>query len=139
MTQTLITVPRPAAKSKGKAKADVLYAIAEDCRPTRGAALFAHTMAALIALGLAAPARPAASRSRFAALVGARAIKYHAGEGNLEVGSDTVRLSASGYEHFKARADGGKVPKDLMDAYLSTFTRGTEAPGVAAANIHPVA
>lgn len=119
------TAPKGGSK---KAAAPVkFFALAPAMRPSHGPALFAHTHAALTALGMLTPTRLAAPVDTLVAMIGKRAIKHHTDQGNLE-GGERKRLTTVGYAAFKARADEGKFDPALAEAYLSMFKAGTVPP-----------
>lgn len=128
---------RPVSATKNKKVAVTLYAIAPGHRPSEGAALFAHTQAALTVLGMWAPQRPAAPADKLEALIGERAFRHHLKQRNFE-GSDKIRLSSDGYAAFRKRETAGKIDPNLVEAFVASLRTGAAAPGVPAAHIHAI-
>lgn len=139
------TVRKPdAAKEQfaGKkiSEGTTIYLIAESARPTSGQRLFAHTHAALTALGLLDQSRPAVPRQHVLSLLGQRAVTYHTRKMNLESAPDNkVRLTVSGRNWFANRFAEGKVNVPLANAFMALLVEGKPAPGtgVAPANVFP--
>ncbi len=130
----------PALKTRVAAKGAQLYVVTDSARPAVGKLLAAHTHAALTVLGMLQPSRPAASRSAVSTILGARAVKYHVGEGNFEDTSDNgLRLSSAGYGKLQARVAEGKIDVPTANSFMDMFLDGNVAgTPVAKANIYPV-
>jgi hypothetical protein len=106
-------------------KGDVAYVIAQDCRPTQGARLFAHTHAALHLLGMLSPGFPAVPERSILTVIGQRAVAYHIKENNFIGGQNhTLRLTPAGYTKFKSRT----VDAKLANAFLGLFIDGEVDP-----------
>lgn len=123
----------PVLSSRAMRKGATVYAISESARPRAGRALYAHTNAALTALGLLSANRPAVSKREVLTLIGQRAVTHHVNEGNMELEGDDgedIRLTVAGYEKFVTRQDSLDVP--LSNAYLRLIldgsTAGTDVP-----------
>ena len=132
--------PAVALKNRVAAKGAQLYVATDSARPAVGKVLAAHTHAALTVLGMLQPSRPASSRSAVSTVIGARAVKYHMGEGNFEDTADNgLRLSSAGYSKLQARVSEGKIDVGAANAFMDMFLDGnvTGTP-VAKANIYPV-
>lgn len=100
-----------------------LFALIAGMRPVSGPRLYAHTIAALEMLGISRTSP--ASADRLQAMIGPRAMSYHAKvTHNLEVKGDNVKLSRTGVEFFQAREADGKAPRDLIDAFKAVFRTG---------------
>lgn len=130
----------PALKTRVAAKGAQLYVATDTARPAVGKLLAAHTHAALTVLGMLQPSRPASSRAAVSTIMGARAVKYHMGEGNFEDTADNgLRLSSAGYSKLQERVHGGKIDVAQANAFMDMFLDGnvTGTP-VAKANIYPV-
>lgn len=130
----------PTLKSRVAAKGAQLYVATDTARPAVGKMLAAHTHAALTVLGMLQPSRPAASRSAVSTIMGARAVKYHIGEGNFEDTSENgLRLSSAGYGKLQARVADGKIDVTAANSFMDMFLDGNVAgTPVAKANIYPV-
>lgn len=116
-------VPRTFGKGK------VAHCIAEHHRPTSGSRLFAHTQAALTALGMFAPERPAVPEKALLTIMGQRAVTYHTKQMNFErVKDHGIRLTAQGYNAFRERAVSGKVDGGLANDFLAILIDGKAAP-----------
>jgi len=160
-TKSLTVSKKPAAKAapvapKGKTvrKADAakptftgkklpagskVHVIAEEARPASGQLLFAHTHAALAALGLLEAARPAVPKQHVLTLMGQRAVTYHTKKQNFEAAPNHgIRLSVTGRNWFVGRFAEGKVDANLANAFMALFTDGKAAgqTGVAQANVY---
>lgn len=117
----------------------VVHVINETARPSSGQKLFAHTHAALTALGLLEPARPAIPTGYVLTLMGQRALTYHTKKQNFESAPNhAVRLTVTGRNWFTSRFNEGKVDVNLANAFMSLFLEGKAAPqtGVAQANVY---
>lgn len=100
-----------------------LFALVAGMRPVSGPRLYAHTIAALEVLGVTRSSK--ASAPRLLALIGPRAFSYHSKvTHNFDVAGETVKLSRTGEEFFRARETDGKAPRDLIDAFASVFRTG---------------
>lgn len=137
-TQAQIT--KPASKTaaprtgKGKGKTDaapkteqatqeapkgIAFAIVDYARPKAGAALFAHTAAFLELSGM--NAGQAYPKSKAVQVIGQTAVKYHAGNGNIEQTAEGVKLTDKGRAFFAARP---AVDKELHAAFVEVMTEG---------------
>lgn len=106
-------------------KGQMAHVIAQDCRPTQGARLFAHTHAALHLLGLLSPKLPFAQERAVMTMMGQRAVAYHLKENNFTTGPNyTLSLTPAGYSKFMSR---GVDPK-LANAFLDLFIDGKVDP-----------
>ena len=126
------TAPR-AGKGKGKteqapskteqaaqeAPKGIAFAIVDYARPKAGAALFAHTAAFLELSGL--NAGQAYPKSKAVQVIGQTAVKYHAGNGNIEQTAEGVKLTDKGRAFFAARP---AVDKELHAAFVEVLTEG---------------
>lgn len=100
-----------------------LFALVAGMRPSKGPRLFSHTIAALEMLGISRTT--AAPAERLEALIGPRALKYHATTThNFDVKGDSVKLSRTGVEFFQAREVEGKAPRTLIDAFKAVLKTG---------------
>ena len=118
-------------------KGQTIHVIAETARPGSGKALRAHTHAALTALGMLQPSRPAAPKSAVLTMMGQRAVTYHTGEGNFEDAPDHgLRLTADGYAKFTERAQKSLDAK-MANSFLGLFLGGkTDGTGVSVGNLY---
>lgn len=134
-TELVKVTPRKVAKGK------MVHVIAKDARPGSGRALFAHTHAALVVLGLIDASRPAVPRSSLLTLIGQRAVDHHTKDMNFETAPDSgIRLSSAGLTKFRAREVEGKFDGKLANAFISLFLDGeVKDTGVAKANIYQCA
>ena len=137
MSQVQVTKPKTAtktaAKSAGKSsvkskapqKSKPLFCIHVGSRPDHGRLLYAHTHAAMVALGMLTPQRPAVPKSRLCGMVGDRAVSYHLREHNLEKSAgDGVRLTPAGIATFNSRLEDGRVDSADVDAFLKVMRTG---------------
>lgn len=150
MTQTQIT-KTPAAKtprvsrSKGKteakttqatpAVAPITHALQDYARPKAGAALFAHTHAFLVHSGIASGA--AFPKAKAVQIVGATAVKYHTGNGNLAATPEGLKLTPKGQAAFSVRG----LDPEYLAAFVEVLTTGKindKANAKTAASIVPV-
>ena len=115
------------------------FVFVDGARPVSGARLFAHTDAALRFTGMAE--QRTVRKNVAIAIMGARAIKHHLGQGNLEEEADKVRLTTAGYNKFKGRVDEGGINGDLAAAFLAAIRSGTTnaAAGIKDNHLVPVA
>jgi hypothetical protein len=92
---------------------------ARGARPTKGAALFAHTHAALTILGMLDG--KGAKMSTLLSLIGHTAVTWHLKERNFETSKDDmVTLTTTGLNKFKDR----KIDAGLANAYVTLFLDG---------------
>lgn len=115
------------------------FVFVDGARPVSGVRLAAHTDAALRFTGMAE--QRAVRKNVAIAIMGARAIKHHLAQGNLEEEADKIRLTSAGYNKFKMRVDDGKIKGDLSAAFLAAIRSGKtdEAAGIKDNHIVPVA
>lgn len=116
------------------AKGQPVHVIAPDARPSVGAALYAHTHAALHALGMMADKRPNASERALVTIMGGRAVAHHLKENNLVAGKNgTIALTPAGLGKFRARTIDGTLANGFMELFISGKT--TPALGVPKAKV----
>jgi len=115
---------RTAVRAKAQPRvAAKFYAFVDGARPQSGARLYAHTHAALTFLGLLEGRTAMVKALR--TLIGEHAASYHAGRKNLAVSGEHVKLTAKGVKSFTARADTGKFPEDMANAFLKAISSGS--------------
>lgn len=138
--------PKAAAKApavaKEKAAAPIkvavrnLFIITDIARPQSGPRLFAHTYAALHALGMFSKDRPAVLRSAVQSFVGATAIKYHTRvKGTMVEQGDRIRLTEPGVAFFKSREFDPKVAAGFEALFKTGNAEGT---GIRKEHVVPV-
>lgn len=100
-------------------KGKMAHVIAQDCRPTQGTRLFAHTHAALHILGLFTPKLHAVPERSVLTIMGQRAVAYHCKEHNFATGPNhTLSLTTAGYLKFKSRGIDVKLANAFMDLFI---------------------
>lgn len=132
-----VTISKPAAKvaakpvTKAAAKSVThpgapRFALKDTERPQRGAHLASHTLAALYLFGMLDAADVQTDRAKLISVVGERALKYHAGLGNMVRPSRTspiVMLTEQGLEHFRnVRTEAAHI--DLFDGFVDLMVSG---------------
>lgn len=111
--------PQQAPQTEQQAPKGIAFAIVDYARPKAGAALFAHTAAFLELSGL--NAGQAYPKSKAVQVIGQTAVKYHAGNGNIEQTAEGVKLTDKGRAFFAARP---AVDKELHAAFVEVMTEG---------------
>lgn len=111
--------PAKAQETQQEAPKGIAFAIVDYARPKAGAALFAHTAAFLELSGLNAGA--AYPKAKAVQVIGQTAVKYHAGNGNIEQTAEGVKLTDKGRAFFAARP---AVDKELHAAFVEVMTEG---------------
>lgn len=129
-----------ALKNRIAPKGSTLHVATDGARPEVGKLLAAHTHAALTVLGMLQPTRPAASKAAVSTVLGARAVKYHAGKGNFEMTADSgIRLSSAGYAAMTARVSDGKIDVASANAFMDMLIDGkVEGTTLDKSAIYPV-
>lgn len=110
--------PKTAAKNAG-ATGSIKYAIVDYARPKAGHALFAHTAAFLKLSGMDEGKAYPSSKAR--SIIGATAVKYHSGNGNLAATDKGLTLTPKGRAFFAAR---GEANPELLAAFIGVMTTG---------------
>lgn len=111
--------PAKVEQTTQEAPKGIAFAIVDYARPKAGAALFAHTAAFLELSGLNAGA--AYPKAKAVQVIGQTAVKYHAGNGNIEQTAEGVKLTDKGRAFFAARP---AVDKELHAAFVEVLTEG---------------
>jgi hypothetical protein len=104
----------------------IRFHIAEGFRPTAGDRLFAHTAVFLETSGMLTGTPVPSAHVR--TVLGARAIKWHTGNGNFEDTPKGLALSEQGKANFAKR----KVSAELKAAFEAVLQRGelNDAAGI---------
>ena len=118
-------------------RASTFYTLIEGARPRAGAALMAHTHAALAFLRISAHA---VSVKAAQALLGPRAVEHHTKIGNFLTVGTSMNITERGRDVFARREEDGLVNKELVAVYARVFSKGTPDPahGIKPTDIHPV-
>lgn len=110
------TVVKPGAK---------FYGIAASERPSKGAALFAHTHAVLGAFGMFADTSPAVPAGNLVTLMGNTAVSYHITQRNLErAPNNALRLTKTGRDFFGKRLALGQFDVRVANAIAALIVTG---------------
>ncbi len=119
-----VQVSRPANKLASKSSRKTLWAIHQDHRPTRGAALLGHMMAAVTVLGMFSGR---ASKDTVEAFLGSSAVSYHRTRKTFDLDAGTLGLTPTGKAMFEHRLARGATDQGTVDAYIEVMTRGPKA------------
>lgn len=118
----------PTLDTRVMRKGATVHVIGDTARPNAGRALFAHTNAALTALGMLAPTRPAVTKNAVLTLLGPRAVAHHLAAQHMERAGDDdskLRLTSKGYLRFQERQD--LIDVDLSNSFLDLILDGKTA------------
>jgi hypothetical protein len=106
-------ITKPVAAATAPAAPKLAFTVLDGFRPSAGAMLFAHTDAFLTLSGL----KDGGSypKAKTVASIGARAVKYHTAQDNIEQTADGIRLTSKGAMLFAARTIDAEMAKGFSE------------------------